>query len=149
MAADRRYVLVQGSELAEDKLPNPFNQAGARELTFTFHLAGGESGPWGDTNGDGAMNLDDLNNVRNNFGSSGLEDTDGDDDVDLDDLNNVRNNFGASGGGGPGGTFTGIVHYGAIPEGFAAVPEPTAIGLTAVTASAPSFTLFRRRRSGG
>lgn len=49
----------------------------------------------GDTDGNGVVDLDDLNNVRNNFGGSGLGDTDGDNDVDLDDLNAVRNTFGA------------------------------------------------------
>lgn len=55
----------------------------------------------GDTDDDGDVDLDDLNNVRNNFGGSGdpiLGDTDDDQDVDLDDLNAVRNNFGATGG---------------------------------------------------
>jgi hypothetical protein len=52
----------------------------------------------GDTNGDGEVNVVDLNNVRNNFGSEGtpiLGDTlpfDG--EVDVHDLNNVRNHFG-------------------------------------------------------
>lgn len=50
----------------------------------------------GDTNGDGAVDLTDLNNVRNNFGGQGLGDTDADGDIDLTDLNNVRNGFGAS-----------------------------------------------------
>jgi hypothetical protein len=64
----------------------------------------------GDTDGDGDVDLDDLNNVRNNFGGQGSGDTDGDSDVDLDDLNNVRNNFGASG----------------APS---SVPEPSTFGL--------------------
>lgn len=53
----------------------------------------------GDTDGDRDVDLDDLNNVRNNFGAVGPAggDTDGDNDVDLDDLNAVRNNFGAAG----------------------------------------------------
>ncbi len=53
----------------------------------------------GDTNADGRVDLDDLNNVRNHFGESGSEvigDTNHDDTVDLNDLNNVRNNFGAT-----------------------------------------------------
>ena len=50
----------------------------------------------GDTNGDGRVDLVDLNNVRNNFGAVGVCDTNGDGIVDLDDLNNVRNHFGAS-----------------------------------------------------
>ncbi len=53
----------------------------------------------GDTNGDGVVDLDDLNNVRNHFGESGdgvLGDTHPRDGVvSLDDLNRVRNNFGA------------------------------------------------------
>jgi len=55
----------------------------------------------GDTNGDGVVDLNDLNNVRNNFGATGnpiLGDTAPFDGiVDLDDLNAVRNNFGGSG----------------------------------------------------
>lgn len=53
----------------------------------------------GDTNGDGVVDLADLNNVRNNFGAAGpgaIGDTDGNGIVDLADLNAVRNNFGAS-----------------------------------------------------
>jgi hypothetical protein len=53
----------------------------------------------GDVNGDNAVNLADLNLVRNHFGESGEHvpgDTDFDGDVDLADLNSVRNHFGAS-----------------------------------------------------
>jgi ELWxxDGT repeat protein len=53
----------------------------------------------GDTNGDGRVSLDDLNNVRNHFGQSGagvIGDTNGDGVVNVDDLNNVLNNFGAT-----------------------------------------------------
>lgn len=51
----------------------------------------------GDTDGDGDVDLSDLNNVRNNFGGAGAGDTSPfDGDVDLDDLNAVRNNFGSS-----------------------------------------------------
>ncbi len=53
----------------------------------------------GDTNGDGVVDLVDLNNVRNHFGETGENvpgDTDGNGIVDLADLNAVRNNFGAS-----------------------------------------------------
>jgi hypothetical protein len=52
----------------------------------------------GDANGDGIVNLADLNAVRNNFGASGANvagDTNGDGIVNLNDLNAVRNNFGA------------------------------------------------------
>jgi hypothetical protein len=49
----------------------------------------------GDTNGDGLVNIVDLNNVRNNFGGTGLGDADGDGAVGIEDLNAVRNNFGA------------------------------------------------------
>ncbi len=57
-------------------------------------------GQQGDTNGDGKVDIVDLNNVRNNFGGVGLGDTvgSGDGQVTIADLNNVRNNFGA----GPG-----------------------------------------------
>jgi hypothetical protein len=59
----------------------------------------------GDTNADGAVDMDDLNNVRNHFGGADLGDAfpfDG--EVDLQDLNAVRNHFGEA----------------------AAVPEPSA-----------------------
>jgi len=56
----------------------------------------------GDTNNDGLVNLDDLNNVRNHFGDSGPNDGSLAGDaypfdgiVGIDDLNGVRNNFGA------------------------------------------------------
>jgi hypothetical protein len=82
----------------------------------------------GDTNGDGNVDLDDLNNVRNNFGGSGdpiLGDTDGDNDVDLDDLNAVRNNFGATSGG--------------------SVPEPGTLAI-ATLGIAAMLGLFGRRK---
>ena len=50
----------------------------------------------GDTNGDGVVDIVDLNNVRNNFGEGGLGDTNQDGNVDITDLNNVRNHFGQS-----------------------------------------------------
>jgi hypothetical protein len=53
----------------------------------------------GDANGDGRVDLEDLNAVRNNFGATGEDvagDTNGDGRVDLEDLNAVRNNFGAT-----------------------------------------------------
>lgn len=84
----------------------------------------------GDTDADGDVDLEDLNNVRNNFGSSGnpvLGDTapfDG--AVDLEDLNNVRNNFGIGAGG------------------SSAVPEPGALALLCLGAM---VGLLARRRS--
>lgn len=52
----------------------------------------------GDTNSDGVVGLDDLNNVRNDFGATGIAvsgDTfPRDGIVNLDDLNRVRNHFG-------------------------------------------------------
>jgi len=50
----------------------------------------------GDTDGNGTVDIADLNNVRNNFGGAGLGDTNGDGVVDITDLNAVRNNFGAN-----------------------------------------------------
>lgn len=92
-----------------------------------LQLVGSGPSVVGDTNGDGVVNLDDLNNVRNNFGSTGLGDTDGDNDIDLDDLNNVRNNFGA---GNPAN----------------AVPEPGSFALAGLTGLG-ALWLRRRRRS--
>ncbi len=89
---------------------------------------GGPTGPLGDTDDDGDVDLDDLNNVRNNFGSVGAGDTDGDNDVDLDDLNNVRNNFGA---------------VGSVAN---PVPEPSSIVLLAMAACGGLGWVARRRR---
>lgn len=50
----------------------------------------------GDADGDGSVDLNDLNLVRNFFGGFGFGDTDDDRDVDLADLNAVRNSFGAA-----------------------------------------------------
>jgi hypothetical protein len=84
-----------------------FDTGGARDLVLTYSTTDGVfagvveyaklSTPLeGDTNHDGIVDIDDLNNVRNNFGGKGLGDTDGNGDVDIDDLNNVRNHFGDS-----------------------------------------------------
>jgi hypothetical protein len=63
-------------------LGNLFEIGGTQDLVFEFHVAGGKtirgtveyaSGPVGtegDTDGDGDVDLEDLNAVRNNFGAS-------------------------------------------------------------------------------
>jgi len=79
----------------------------------------------GDTDGDGKVDLEDLNNVRNNFGAREggiLGDTNDDGLVDLEDLNAVRNNFGA---GNP-------------------VPEP--LSLVLLAAGAAGLATLRQRR---
>lgn len=82
----------------------------------------------GDTNSDGVVDLADLNNVLNNFGSPGtLGDDNGNGTVELGDLNNVLNNFGT--------------HYAA--SALSAVPEPASLSLLALGATS---LLARRRR---
>lgn len=82
----------------------------------------------GDTDGDGQVTLTDLNNVRNNFGGTGLGDANQDGRVDLEDLNAVRNNFGAGGGA-------------------EVVPEPASVGLwLALLAAVSPWTVIERRR---
>ncbi|MGL4511722.1 MAG: PEP-CTERM sorting domain-containing protein [Lacipirellulaceae bacterium] len=82
-----------------------------------FSLRAVPAGVLGDTNSDGIVNLQDLNNVKNNFGLTGspvLGDARGaiDGVVNLGDLNAVKNNFGQTN---PGAT---------------AIPEPsTALGM--------------------
>ena len=85
----------------------------------------------GDTNGDGKVDIDDLNNVRNNFGAIGPDDGTLAGDsypfdgmVNIDDLNGVRNNFGA---------------------GAAAVPEPAALALASLLALVAFIARPRRR----
>jgi Dockerin type I domain len=84
----------------------------------------------GDVNRDGTVNLDDLNEVKNNFGNVGAPGIPGDDDgdgmVNLTDLNRVKNNFGNSG------------------PGFSNLPEPATVMLSGATAVA---MLGRRKRS--
>jgi hypothetical protein len=58
----------------------------------------------GDANGDGRVDIDDLNNVRNHFGTGSGIDRSGipgdtvpfDGLVNIDDVNNVRNHFGST-----------------------------------------------------
>ena len=57
----------------------------------------------GDTDGDFDVDLQDLLNVKNNLGGTGLGDTDGDNNVSLQDLLNVKNNLGATLAHGSGG----------------------------------------------
>jgi hypothetical protein len=91
-----------------------------------LELVGDAPNQPGDTNGDGTVDLEDLNNVRNNFGGTGLGDTNGDNVVNLDDLNAVRNNFGA----------------GPAPS---AVPEPGTMGLGLALAAIGGLWLRRKR----
>lgn len=84
----------------------------------------------GDTNADGEVDIEDLNNVRNNFGGSGLGDTNGDGTIDIIDLNNVRNFFGM--------TATG-----------AAVPEPSALALALLGISVTRESVRIRKRCRG
>ncbi len=123
----------------------PFNLAGQRDLTLEFHLTNGETligaveygqpisvGQNGDTDGDGDVDLTDLNAVRNNFGTSGpIGGTPGDafpfdGSVTLSDLNGVRNNFGAT-------------------PGALGVPEPGSLGLLCAALTACVAVQSRRR----
>lgn len=81
----------------------------------------------GDTNGDGKVDLEDLNNVRNNFGAENppIGDTNGDGNVDLEDLNAVRNNFGVG--------------------GSQSVPEPASVWLTLAGMGALGAMRLRQR----
>lgn len=118
-----------------------FGVGGAEDLIFEFHVAGGATirgtveyvgdvtGQDGDTDGDGDVDLTDLNAVRNNFGGAGPagDAFPFDGVVDLTDLNLVRNNFGA--------------------VAASAVPEPSSIVLSAGLGLAlAGFGWTRRRR---
>jgi outer membrane protein assembly factor BamB len=91
----------------------------------------------GDTDADGDIDIDDLNNVRNNFGATGPSDGTLPGDafpfdgfVNIDDLNNVRNSFGNTAG------VAGIV------------PEPGGLGLAvlALVFGTALIPLRRKRR---
>ena len=74
----------------------------------------------GDTQGDGVVDLQDMNNVRNFFGEPASDtvwfsDANGDGMVDLGDLNDARNNFGAD-----------------YRQGSNPIPEPTTTALLLV-----------------
>jgi hypothetical protein len=89
----------------------------------------------GDTNHDGVVDLTDLNNVLNNFGSAGSGnpgDDNADNVVDLTDLNNVLNNFGS--------------HAAAAASALSAVPEPSVVGALGVAAVIGGVRRRRRRR---
>lgn len=83
----------------------------------------------GDADLNGAVDIEDLNLVRNNFGGQGSGDTDDDGLVDLRDLNNVRNQFGM-----------------ALPAQFTAVPEPAAIVQIVIVVTATPLMLRATRR---
>jgi len=70
----------------------------ASDATVEFSFVPGEIplSP-GDTNYDDVIDIQDLNNVRNNFAGSGLGDSNQDGIVNVEDLNLVRNNFGENG----------------------------------------------------
>ena len=98
-----------------------------RQNEFTAQMTLKLSGPFGDTNGDGAVDVTDLNNVLNNFrlGELGGPPIPGDafpfdGVVDLGDLNLVRNYFGTS-------------------ADTAAVPEAAGFGLATLALLAASL----------
>jgi len=86
----------------------------------------------GDTDKNGAVNIDDFISVKNNFNGTGSGDTDGDNDVDIDDFINVKNNFNHA--------VTPPASGGALGS---LVPEPASLSLLMLAGLAG----VRRRRS--
>ncbi len=117
-----------GTHLGRFAAAGPDLNLGFQEATGML-VVESPSGALGDTDGDGDVDLDDLNNVRNHFGAEGPADGSLDGDsfpfdgvVDLDDLNGVRNNFG---------------------EAPASVPEPSSAALVMVALAAAGWWVRR------
>lgn len=130
-----------GAQIAGWDLGNPWDiSANGRYIVGTGLNPDGKTEAWlvrldrpfdiatpGDTDADGIVDINDLNNVRNEFGLTGdnlAGDPNGDSIVDIDDLNLVRNNFGAA-------------------AGAAAVPEP-ASGFLLATSALLACCMVRR-----
>lgn len=130
--------LQDGSFISLDILNNL--EWNTRSLPLTFSIVDSISPP-GDANLDWRVDLTDLNDVRNNFGTEGPGDADFDGDVDLSDLNLVRNNFGT-------GDFTlipgGPISYYEVTTS-AVVPEPASILLVMVVIIM-AFIIFGDRK---
>jgi hypothetical protein len=108
-------------------------QAGAARVEF--NITPSELPP-GDTNGDWEVDINDLNTIRNNFGSEGPGDLDESGSVDIADLNEVRNHFAY------GSDFI-LDPSMAVPrDGF--VPEPSSFALLAL---ASGLAIARRLTS--
>jgi hypothetical protein len=98
------------------RLPTGLSDDGTKIVGWGYNRGGVEES-WlvdlssniaGDTNGDGVVDAEDLDNVRNHFGAIGPGDGTLDGDaypfdgiVNIDDLNAVRNNFGAGAAAAP------------------------------------------------
>jgi hypothetical protein len=98
---DRRVISLlkmHGGGSSDDGYLSAINDVG--QIAFSLNFEDGTEAVVvaslqpGDTDADGDVDLEDLNNVRNHFGEDGGGDTNRDGIVDLIDLNNVRNYFG-------------------------------------------------------
>ncbi|MDZ4779300.1 MAG: hypothetical protein SGJ19_03505, partial [Planctomycetia bacterium] len=89
-------VIGQFDLLSFPDLPGLDGELDYRGESVFLRIVGPGGDVEGDTDDDGDVDITDLNNVRNNFGSAAppIGDTDEDGDVDISDLNAVRNNFG-------------------------------------------------------
>jgi hypothetical protein len=111
-----RLIVAIDSELCDDACP----------YDLRFDLAGEITG---DIDGNSSVDLDDLNTVRNNFGSPGF---------DIDTLNDVRNHFGM------GSQFTIDASHAVAGN---PVPEPAG-WIIGTIALALSCVIFRRYGAG-
>lgn len=93
---------------------------------FATVMLGARSNVFGDTTGDGIVELADVNAVRNNFGNWGEGDATLDGRIDLDDLNAVRNSLRSG--------------------SSRALPEPSSIGLCVVAVFLYAITILARRK---
>ena len=113
---------------------NAYNEAGVatEDLVFQFTLVGGELG--GDFNNDGVVDAADYSVWGNNVGAPAgtLPNDPVGGVIGAAQYSTWKTNFGSTGGG-PGGSFTGVVEYVSLSGSGSSIPEPSSCLLAALS----------------